>query len=75
MFICLIFQINIISNFFRKFLTRWVGNVEVPNNIKMFVGFWQRAKFAECLNLHIPRAGAKVSGYDSKNFSTGFNEA
>ncbi|EFP04427.1 hypothetical protein CRE_25663 [Caenorhabditis remanei] len=44
----------------KKFPTRWVGNVEVPNNIKMFVGFWQRAKFAECLNLHIPRAGAKV---------------
>ncbi|CAI2349729.1 unnamed protein product [Caenorhabditis sp. 36 PRJEB53466] len=45
----------------KKFSTHFVANVEVPANISMFLGFWKRSKFVDCMNLFIPRAGAKVN--------------
>ncbi|CCD63983.1 uncharacterized protein CELE_W02B3.4 [Caenorhabditis elegans] len=44
----------------KKFSTCWVENLAVPADIKLFVEFWKRAKFVNCMNLHIPRAGSKV---------------
>ncbi|CAL2042594.1 unnamed protein product [Caenorhabditis brenneri] len=39
----------------KRFITRRIGNLEVPTEIGKFVEFWKRSKFIDCVGLKIQR--------------------
>ncbi|PIC50937.1 hypothetical protein B9Z55_001645 [Caenorhabditis nigoni] len=39
----------------RKIETRWIGNIEVPEDIQRFAEFWKRSSFRDCVGLDMNR--------------------
>ncbi|CAL2037612.1 unnamed protein product [Caenorhabditis brenneri] len=39
----------------RRFVTKWIGNFEIPINVKLFEEFWKRSKFVDCVGLRVLR--------------------
>ncbi|PIC50940.1 hypothetical protein B9Z55_001646 [Caenorhabditis nigoni] len=39
----------------RKFKTRWVGNIEIPEDTQRFEEFWKRSSFRDCVGLDMNR--------------------
>ncbi|CAP30104.2 Protein CBG10798 [Caenorhabditis briggsae] len=40
----------------RKFKTRWIGNIEIPEDTQRFAEFWKRSSFRDCVGLDMKRS-------------------
>ncbi|EGT42712.1 hypothetical protein CAEBREN_10497 [Caenorhabditis brenneri] len=38
-----------------NFVTEYIGNFEIPTDVKQFIAFWERSKFMNCVGLRVLR--------------------